>query len=48
MAKLTEQDVLWIREMSAYKALPNIKMSKILGISSTEVDNIVNGKRWRV
>jgi DNA-binding transcriptional regulator YiaG len=46
-SRLTELDVIWIRDMHERELLSMNKMAKALGVSSSTVAQVVKGKTWK-
>lgn len=47
MAKLTEEDVLQIRELRSKKTFNQTKLAEMYGVSNQLISNIINNKRWK-
>jgi len=47
-AKLTVSQVVWIRDMANRNIYSNRKMAKILNMSPSGIDRVVNNSGWRI
>jgi len=45
-AKLKQSDVFLIRRLKEVTTMSNVRLSEIFGVSSSSIDNVVNGKTW--